>query len=236
MLSALLVPAPLNPASSRRRRLSLCANTIAERESEAGAFVRLDLEGARKAALAPASRTSRCAPPVALKDIFDTADMPTEYSSAIYAGYRPKYDTSLVALIRRNGGSDRQDRHHRVRPSRPGQDPQPANRAHTGRFVVGLGGGRRRGFCDHTGSGPRLSDPARGFCVAGFKPSYRLLPTGGMKCVSWHLDTAGLFALVADVAFAASAIGDRDLRVDRAPSSPRIAVLRDQPWPAAATT
>jgi Asp-tRNA(Asn)/Glu-tRNA(Gln) amidotransferase A subunit family amidase len=56
-----------------------------------------------------------------------------------------------------------------------------------------------------------------------------------MKCVSWHLDTAGLFAAsVADVAFAAAAISDRDLRVDgRTPSSPRIGVLRDQPWAAA---
>jgi Asp-tRNA(Asn)/Glu-tRNA(Gln) amidotransferase A subunit family amidase len=56
-----------------------------------------------------------------------------------------------------------------------------------------------------------------------------------MKCVSWHLDTAGLFAAsVADVAFAAAAISDRDLRVDqRAPASPRIGVLRDPPWPSA---
>ena len=74
------------------------------------------------------------------------------------------------------------------------------------------------------------------FCgVAGFKPSYRLLPTVGMKCVSWHLDTAGLFAAsVADVAFAAAVISGRDLRVDgRTPASPRIGVLREQPWPAA---
>jgi Asp-tRNA(Asn)/Glu-tRNA(Gln) amidotransferase A subunit family amidase len=58
-----------------------------------------------------------------------------------------------------------------------------------------------------------------------------------MKCVSWHLDTAGLFAAtVADVAYAAAAIGDRDLRVDqRAPASPRIGVLREQPWPSAST-
>src|SRR3981081_4166520 len=30
------------------------------------------------------------------------------------------------------------------------------------------------------------------FCgIAGFKPSFRLLPTVGMKCFSWSLDTAG---------------------------------------------
>src|SRR5208283_4315142 len=49
------------------------------------------------------------------------------------------------------------------------------------------------------------------FCgVAGFKPSYRLIPMVGVKDVSWHLDTAGLFGSgVADVAFAAAAILDR---------------------------
>ncbi len=43
--------------------------------------------------------------PVGLKDIFDTVDMPTEYGSPIYAGYRPKMDASLVAMIRRMGGT-----------------------------------------------------------------------------------------------------------------------------------
>jgi Asp-tRNA(Asn)/Glu-tRNA(Gln) amidotransferase A subunit family amidase len=74
------------------------------------------------------------------------------------------------------------------------------------------------------------------FCgVAGFKPSYRLIPTVGVKTVSWHLDTAGLFgAGVADVAFAAAALLGRDLRVDGvAPAAPRIALARTHLWPQA---
>jgi Asp-tRNA(Asn)/Glu-tRNA(Gln) amidotransferase A subunit family amidase len=53
-----------------------------------------------------------------------------------------------------------------------------------------------------------------------------------MKCFSWSLDTAGLFAAgVADVAFAAAAITGRDLRVDRQPPQPpRIALLRTRQW------
>jgi Asp-tRNA(Asn)/Glu-tRNA(Gln) amidotransferase A subunit family amidase len=90
-------------------------------------------------------------------------------------------------------------------------------------------------FAVATGSqtGGSVIRPASYCGVAGFKPSYRLLPTVGMKCVSWHLDTAGLFAAgVADVAFATAAITGRDLRVDReAPAAPRIAILRRQPWP-----
>ena len=90
--------------------------------------------------------------------------MPTEYGSPIYAGHRPKADASLVALIRRAGGiAARQDRHHRVRPSRSGQDPQPAqSRAHAGRLVVRLGGRRRRGLLADRDRQPdrRLGDPA----------------------------------------------------------------------------
>jgi Asp-tRNA(Asn)/Glu-tRNA(Gln) amidotransferase A subunit family amidase len=74
------------------------------------------------------------------------------------------------------------------------------------------------------------------FCgVTGFKPSYRMIPTVGIKDVSWHLDTAGLFGKgVADVAYAAAVILERDLRVDRAaPSAPRIAFARSHLWPQA---
>jgi Asp-tRNA(Asn)/Glu-tRNA(Gln) amidotransferase A subunit family amidase len=69
------------------------------------------------------------------------------------------------------------------------------------------------------------------FCgVAGFKPSYGLLPTPGMKCVSWSLDTVGLFAAsVADVAFAAATVSGRDLRVDGRPLPvPAFAIARTQ--------
>jgi Asp-tRNA(Asn)/Glu-tRNA(Gln) amidotransferase A subunit family amidase len=57
----------------------------------------------------------------------------------------------------------------------------------------------------------------------------------GVRDVSWHLDTAGLFgAGVADVAFAAAAILGRDLRVDGAPpAAPRIALVRSHLWPKA---
>jgi Asp-tRNA(Asn)/Glu-tRNA(Gln) amidotransferase A subunit family amidase len=74
------------------------------------------------------------------------------------------------------------------------------------------------------------------FCgVAGFKPSFRMLPTVGMKCFSWSLDTVGLFAAgVADAAFAAAAISGRDLRVDgREPAVPTIGLLRTSFWPEA---
>ena len=41
--------------------------------------------------------------PVAIKDIFDTADMPTEYGSAIYAGRTPSRDATLSTMLRAAG-------------------------------------------------------------------------------------------------------------------------------------
>src|SRR5207247_912812 len=75
------------------------------REAEVGAFVTLDLDGARKAAQSAALQGKPWrGMPVALKDIYDTCDMPTEYGSKLYAGFRPKADATLVALARRFGG------------------------------------------------------------------------------------------------------------------------------------
>jgi len=242
MLSALglaraIEDGELTPAQA----VDLCADAIAKRESEVGAFVTLDIEATRKAAQVPGLKNKPLRGlPVALKDIFDTADMPTEYGSPIYAGHRPKADASLVALIRRSGGTllgktvTTEFAH-----LDPGKTRNPRNLAHTpGGSSSGSAAGVAAGFfpiATGTQTGGSVIRPAS-FCgVAGFKPSYRLLPSVGMKCVSWHLDTAGLFAAsVADVAFAAAAISDRDLRVDgRTPASPRIGVLREQPWPSA---
>src|SRR4051812_11515696 len=242
MLSALLIARAIESGEfTPTQAIDLCANAIAEREKDVGAFVTLDLEGVRKAALAPGLKDRPLRGlPVALKDIFDTADMPTEYGSPIYPSYRPKVDASLVAMIRRAGGTligktvTTEFAH-----TDPGKTRNPRNLVHTpGGSSSGSAAGVAAGFfpiATGTQTGGSVIRPASYCGVAGFKPSYRLLPTVGVKCVSWHLDTAGLFAAsVADVAFAASAISDRDLRVDgRVPGSPRIGVLREQPWPPA---
>src|SRR5262249_43934094 len=66
------------------------------------------------------------------------------------------------------------------------------------------------------------------FCgVAAIKPSYRLLPTVGVKCYSWTLDTVGLFAAgVEDLAFALSAMTGRpELAQDALTKPLRIGVV-----------
>ena len=85
--------------------IELAAENIAKRESEVGAFATLALEYARKAAqdVMLAKKPLRGLP-FGLKDIYDTADMPTEYGSTIYKGHRPAADAALVSMITRQGG------------------------------------------------------------------------------------------------------------------------------------
>src|SRR3984893_9500858 len=61
-----------------------------------------------------------------------------------------------------------------------------------------------------TQTGGSVIRPAS-FCgVAAIKPSFRLLPTVGVKCFSWTLDTVGLFAAgVEDLARGLSAMTSR---------------------------
>jgi Asp-tRNA(Asn)/Glu-tRNA(Gln) amidotransferase A subunit family amidase len=226
------------------RIIDLCAEAIAQRESEVGAFVARDIDGARKTAQARSFNDSPLRGlPVGFKDIFDTADLPTEYGSPIYAGHRPIVDAALVSLIRRNGGVMLgKTVTTEFAYQTPGKTRNPRNLKHTpGGSSSGSAAAVAAGFVPiamGSQTGGSVIRPAAYCGVAGYKPSFGLLPTVGMKCLSWHLDTAGLFAAsVADVAFAAAAISERDLRVDRAPpASPRIAVLRQHPWPDASET
>src|SRR5271155_773818 len=106
MLSALdLVRRIDDGGLTPRAAVELCAAAIATRERDVGAFVALDLDAARRAADAPGLATLALRGlPVAFKDIFDTADFPTQYGSPIYSGYRPRADASAVVMTRRSGG------------------------------------------------------------------------------------------------------------------------------------
>lgn len=221
-----------------RAVVDICAESIAAQEPEIGAFVALDLDAARSAAADPRlAATPLRGLPVGIKDIFDTAELPTQYGSRIYAGHRPPADAAAVALVRRAGGLILgKTVTTEFASSVPAGTRNPRNLAHTpggsssGSAAAVAAAMLPIAFGSQTGGS--VIRPAA-FCgVVGFKPSYQLLPTVGMKIFSWHLDTIGLFAAsVTDVAFAAAAITDRDLRVDRvASAAPRIALVRTHIW------
>ena len=224
-----------------RAVVELCAEAIAQREADIGAFVALDVEAVLRASEAHvlASLPLRGLP-VGVKDIYDTADLPTEYGSPIYKGHRPRADASAVALVQRAGGlifgktvttefASLVARGTR-NPHNPAHTPGGSSSGSAAAIAAGM-----LPIALGSQTAGSIIRPAA-FCgVAGFKPSYRLIPTVGMKCYAWHLDTAGLFAAgVADAAFAAAAVTGRDLRVDRvAPGAPRIALMRTHLWPQA---
>jgi Asp-tRNA(Asn)/Glu-tRNA(Gln) amidotransferase A subunit family amidase len=168
---------------------------------------------------------------VGIKDIVDTADMPTEMGSAIYRGNQPRADASIVMLLKQAGATivgkttttafAANDPTATLNPRNPAHTPggsSSGSAAAVGAGMIPLAVG--------TQTGGSVIRPAS-FCgVAAIKPSYRLLPTVGVKCFSWTLDTVGLFAAgVEDVAIALSAITKRSELLAPAMASPRIAVV-----------
>ncbi len=130
--------------------LADCLERIAERESDGP---RMDLPRHRRgdAARTRARFASRRPGllhglPIAVKDLFDTFDMPTAYGSPIYAGHRPAWDAACVALARAAGaivvGKTVTTEFATFHPGTDVQSAQSA--AHARRLVVGLRGGGRR--------------------------------------------------------------------------------------------
>src|SRR5690606_34383381 len=80
---------------------------IEEREPDLGAWAHVDralaLEAARRLDQQPRTGAFHGVP-VGVKDVIDTADLPTSYGSPIYEAHRPAVDASPVATTRAAGG------------------------------------------------------------------------------------------------------------------------------------
>jgi amidase len=116
----------------RRSRLG----AIQARDPELHAWQAVDADFARRQARAlDASAAGRVGSPlgipVGVKDIFDTADLPTEYGSPIYKGIAGGGRGVRGRGARRGRGDPRQDRHHRVRHHGAGRHRAPEESAHT---------------------------------------------------------------------------------------------------------
>lgn len=199
----------LTPADA----LALSTRAIGGREAAIRAFVRLaDRPSPGRGPLAGIA--------VAVKDIIDTADMETSMGSPIYAGWRPKADAPVVAALRRAGATiigkatstpfALSDPTETRNPHDPGHTPggsSAGSAAAVGAGMVPLALG--------TQTGGSVIRPAS-FCgAAAIKPSFRLIPTVGVKCLAWTLDTVGLFAAgVADVAAGLAILTGRPMQED----------------------
>ncbi len=212
-------------ASSTLDAATLLTATLARIDAEdgtLGAFVcRLELPAALEQ-LKQLKSSAGTAPlqglPVAVKDIFDTADLPTSYGSALYAGgINARTDAAIVSAVRRAGGlvigksSTTEfaflNPTATLNPNAPGCTPGGSSAGSAAAVAAGL-----VPFAIGTQTGGSIIRPASYCGVTGFKPSFGLLPIAGIKCFSWSLDTVGLFApSVREVAWFAEAVSGHAL-------------------------
>lgn len=191
-------------------------------------------------AAAGAARGPLAGLPVAVKDIFDTAGLATNYGSPIYEGHRPRSDAAVVTLLRRAGavivGKATTSEFAYMAPT---VTRNPCDLARTpGGSSAGSAAAVAAGivpFAIGSQTGGSTIRPAS-FCgIAGYKPTLGMLPTAGMKCFSWSFDTVGLFAAtVRDAAFLGQALSGRELAVASAstPDKPVFGIPVDYPWTA----
>src|SRR5205823_5712474 len=204
-----------------------CLDRIAESEPVVRAWAHLDQDAALAAARAcDKSVTGGLLKgvPFGIKDIFDTADMPTGYGSPIYTGCRPGFTASAASLPRAAGAvllgktvtTEFANRH-------PGPTANPHDPSHT---AGGSSSGSAAAVADlmvplaiGTQTGGSVIRPAAYCGVVGFKPSYGLFPPAGMHPNTESLDTVGIMVRsVEDIARAcARALSPQSL-VERRPA------------------
>ena len=221
----------LTPQESIRR----CLDRIATCEEQLHAFAHLAADPLNGAPT-PSGPLSGIG--LAVKDIIETADLPTEFQSPIYSGNRPARDAAIVALARQAGATLLgKSVTTEMAFFHPGPTRNPYNPDHTpGGSSSGSAAAIAAGMAHlaiGTQTGGSVIRPAAYCGVTGFKPSANLLPKVGVKDFSWSLDTVGLFAKsVADVAFATSALTGRSMAIDEhAPfRTPAMGVVRGHNW------
>jgi Asp-tRNA(Asn)/Glu-tRNA(Gln) amidotransferase A subunit family amidase len=205
-----------------------------------GAWVAVDPEAVRQAADA-LDQAGAPGPfhglPWGVKDIIETADLPTECGSALYAGRQTGRDAAVVATLRDAGGLVLGKT---VTTELAGWAPVATRNPHD---PARTPGGSSSGSAAAVAAGMvpaaigtqtagSIVRPAA-FCgIAGFKPTKGSIPTAGVSMWAWNLDTIGvLAATVVDAAFAAGVLAGRDWRVDddAAGAAPRLGLL-SAPW------
>jgi amidase len=182
--------------------VAACLERIAEIDGDIEAWAYLDPDNALAQARALDSGPRRGpihGVPFGLKDIIDTADMPTGYGSPIYEGNRVAWDASCVAACRAAGGvvlgktvsTEFAHRH-------PGKTRNPHNPGHTpggsssgsaaavGAHMVPVAFGTQT-----TGS---IIRPAAYCGTVGYKPSYCDFSVTGVRDNVPSFDTLGLIS------------------------------------------
>jgi Asp-tRNA(Asn)/Glu-tRNA(Gln) amidotransferase A subunit family amidase len=214
-----------------------CLERIREREPVVRAWAHIAADEALAAARSARRDTLMKGVPFGIKDIFDTAEMPTGYGSPIYTGCRPSFTASAATLPRAAGGvllgktvtTEFANRH-------PGPTGNPHDLAFT---PGGSSSGSAAAVADFmvplaigTQTGGSVIRPAAYCGVAGFKPSFNMFAPAGMHPNTETLDTIGIMARsVGDIGLFRAAImaipHEKPAMPDR---PPRLALTRTPHW------
>jgi Asp-tRNA(Asn)/Glu-tRNA(Gln) amidotransferase A subunit family amidase len=230
---------------SSQQLIEACLAQIREKDAQVQAWAFLDPDHALALARAADEWRLQGKPigplhgvPVGVKDIFDTADMPTENGSVLYAGRTPSRDATVIAMLRAAGA---------VIMGKtvttefayffPGKTRNPHNPEHTP-------GGSSSGSAAAVAAGMvplALGSQTNGstvrpaaYCgVIGFKPTHGLISRQGILKLSRTLDHVGLFARsIDDIALLTAQLAGYDERdPDTRPRSriPFVEVAAEKP-------
>jgi Asp-tRNA(Asn)/Glu-tRNA(Gln) amidotransferase A subunit family amidase len=217
--------------------MKACLSQIERQEGTVRAFAFLDPEHALGRARAADDARAAGLPlgalhgvPVAIKDIFDTADMPTENGTVLHRGRTPSRDATAVARLSAAGAivlgksvttelavlhPSKTTNPHDARRTPGGSSSGSAAAVAAGMVPLALGS-------QTNGSTIR---PAA-FCgVLGYKPTHGLVSRGGMLRLSRSLDHVGLFARsIDDLALMLTELAGHD------PADPDTRPLARQPF------
>ncbi len=144
-----------------------------------------------------------------VKDVLDTADMPSAYGSPIWHGWRPRADAAAVAWARAAGATViGKTVTTEFATRKPGPTTNPHRLTHTpGGSSSGSAAGVADGFFPlayGTQTAGSVIRPAAYCGVVGYKPSFGMISRFGMKVMAGSLDTVGVMARsVADCALLA---------------------------------
>jgi len=221
--------------------VAACLERIGQREKDVQAWAFIDSELALAQARArdrEPRRTRLHGIPVGVKDVLDTAGLPTEYGSPIYRGNRTTCDAACVAQVRELGGvilgktvtTEFATRH-------PGKTRNPHNLKHT---PGGSSQGSAAAVADWmvplafgTQTTSSVIRPAAYCGVVGYKPSFGLINRTGVKALSDSLDTVGtLTRTVSDAALIVEELSGAPVTsFDAVPRmKPRIGFCRTPYW------
>jgi Asp-tRNA(Asn)/Glu-tRNA(Gln) amidotransferase A subunit family amidase len=180
-----------------------CLERISERDDELHAWQLVDFEGAMAAAVRADNNALKegllHGVPVGLKDIIDTAELPTTYGSRAFSHHQPTRNADCVNLLQEHGAIIvGKTVTTEFAFFAPGPTVNPHNHAHT---PGGSSSGSAAAVADFhvplalgTQTAGSIVRPASFNGILGYKPSFDCYSNAGVHPLAPSLDTLGPFA------------------------------------------